>query len=590
MIRPIVIIALGFILGILWGIYLKISVFLIFFISLIIFFLIKTIKPKTRILKSLFRYFNIILKPNVIILFLISTIISNYYTIYLNKKFDMIYKLNNKDIIISGTIISNVEENDYYDKYIIKIDSLYENKTKKNINFIVLLKKDKKKYQFGDLIKINGKYIKPNEQRNYGGFDYSAYLKTINIYGTIKSTYLETELIKNNNLGRFNIYTNKIKSNIINKLENILDDNTKNIACGILIGYTKKLTESESKLFEENNLSYIIVVSGMHMSYIILILKMTLNNFFNKKFTYLITIFFLIFFSNLIGFNTSILRSSIISILNLISFISYRKSDIKNNISISIIFILINNPFQIYSLGFILSYSSYLGIILFNKIIYEKLNENYLKIIKKREIKELIIKIYSYAKKKYNKKLKIKNNTLIKNLLKTVSITISVQIMLIPILIYYFNNISLSLIISSLIISSFIGIIMYLGFITIILILLNIKLYLLISKFLNFFLKILLEIIKIIDVIPFMKYIIKTPKLIFLLIYYVILCYLIVTNKIKNKRIKRKIEKIFLKINLEIKNKFKKIIFIIFIIIFLFNIMFTLNRETKIFFIDVMQR
>ena len=37
----------------------------------------------------------------------------------------------------------------------------------------------------------------PNVQRNYGGFDYSNYLKTLEIYGTINAENIE--ILKHNN-------------------------------------------------------------------------------------------------------------------------------------------------------------------------------------------------------------------------------------------------------------------------------------------------------------------------------------------------------------------------------------------------------
>ena len=46
-------------------------------------------------------------------------------------------------------------------------------------------KKEKQQLEYGDKIVIKGIYQKPQFSRNYNGFDYSSYLKTKNIYGTI---------------------------------------------------------------------------------------------------------------------------------------------------------------------------------------------------------------------------------------------------------------------------------------------------------------------------------------------------------------------------------------------------------------------
>lgn len=61
----------------------------------------------------------------------------------------------------------------------------------------------------------------PNVQRNYGGFDYSNYLKTLEIYGTINAENIE--ILKHNNLDRISIKINEYRQNIKDKISNTLD-------------------------------------------------------------------------------------------------------------------------------------------------------------------------------------------------------------------------------------------------------------------------------------------------------------------------------------------------------------------------------
>ena len=44
---------------------------------------------------------------------------------------------------------------------------------------------------FGDIVKIQGQYVKPQGQRNYKGFDYSLYLKSKKIFGSIRADNAE---------------------------------------------------------------------------------------------------------------------------------------------------------------------------------------------------------------------------------------------------------------------------------------------------------------------------------------------------------------------------------------------------------------
>ena len=81
--RPILVIAIGYIIGIIWGIYLKISILPFYFllISIYIYIIInlKYKKKKFKILsiKRYFRYIKLVFKLNIIITIIISSFISN---------------------------------------------------------------------------------------------------------------------------------------------------------------------------------------------------------------------------------------------------------------------------------------------------------------------------------------------------------------------------------------------------------------------------------------------------------------------------------------------------------------------------------
>ena len=113
MIRPILIITLGFLTGIIWGLYFNIVPFvflILIFLSLIVRILnIKSDNNGVRVLK-------IFIKNNTILIFLISALISSIYLGYCNKRYEMVYnKFSKKEII--GTVISNKKETEYKDTY-----------------------------------------------------------------------------------------------------------------------------------------------------------------------------------------------------------------------------------------------------------------------------------------------------------------------------------------------------------------------------------------------------------------------------------------------------------------------------------------
>ena len=188
--RPIVVAIIGYIIGIIVGLYLQISIapfcILIIVTDIIYKQFLKNKRKHQKLklfsIKRYFRYVKIFINSKVILLIVITSLISNTLILIKNQKYEKMYTLlsSKENIKLIGIVISNKEEKQYYNKY--KIEAKIQNK-----NFRFYIMTDKKiNLEYGDKIKLNGEYKRPEVQRNYKGFDYSKYLKQLKIYGTIK--------------------------------------------------------------------------------------------------------------------------------------------------------------------------------------------------------------------------------------------------------------------------------------------------------------------------------------------------------------------------------------------------------------------
>ena len=533
----------GYIIGIIYGLYFKISIaFVIAFISLIYIVLISNKKSKIA------KYLKIMLKPSVIYIFFISIIISNYYVTYLNNKYTKFY--NNPPEIIKGNavIIKEAEEKDYSYSYIIKMkDGLYKNKK-------FILNTNKKKLQYGDLIKIKGEYIIPSESRNYKGFNYREYLKSKKIYGSIKSSG-EIKVIQSNYINQIFIKSNKARNIIIKNTESLLPGETGALLTGILLGDKQEISDEIIENFKTSNLSHMLAVSGAHTSYIILGISYMLSKL-PKKYAGIITILVLGIFLFITNFTPSVIRACIMAGLAIGAKLLYRKSDTINNIALSAMVILISNPFSILDIGFQLSYLGTLGIVMFDK-----------------DIEKILSKI------------KLKSKTI-----QLLIVTFSAQILIMPIMAYRFNTISLTFFISNLFASPILGVIIILGFITIFVSLISFKLAKMLAIILDVFLKLLILIAKFVSNIPISSLIIKTPYVSSIALIYILVLifhYLFSIYNFKGHLYKIQI-KIIKKITIKslIKITAKSLILVILVnaIIGIF-----IQKNMKIYFIDVGQ-
>ena len=115
--RPIFIILIGYIIGILWGLYLKISI-VFFYIFLLILYYISNISKFKK--KKFFHYIKILIKFNVLLLIIISSLISNIIIKFQTKKYQNLYH-DGEELKIQVQIIDNKKEKQYYNRYKIKV-------------------------------------------------------------------------------------------------------------------------------------------------------------------------------------------------------------------------------------------------------------------------------------------------------------------------------------------------------------------------------------------------------------------------------------------------------------------------------------
>ena len=502
----------------------------------------------------------------VIALIYIFIILGLHYLGVVFLNYDKVCSNISKSDNYKGIIVEEKEEEDYKKVYIVKLQS--DNEIINNRKCILNLKnKNNKKLSYGDEIYFDGEYSIPEGKRNYGGFDYSLYMKTQKLYGTFE---IENYELINKNKG------NKIEEKILDfkkYVKNILNTNLQkdeaNLCIGLLIGDRTNISKQIEEDFKNSNLTHMLAVSGSHFTYIILAISFVNKGIKRKRLGQIIMIIVIILFMNLTGNTASVVRSGIMAIYIILASIFHKRADIWTSMAVAIIIQLINNPYAIFDIGLQLSYGGVIGIVVFNKNILSKILyfDNYIKI----NIKEKIQKNNKYKMQEINN-TEIKLSKVKKYIIEASAVTISANIVIIPIMMYHFNTISFTFLISNLLVGPILGFVVIFGFI---LIFLSFILNSFLMPFffsLNILISIILYIAHICANLPFSKVFVPTPNKLMLVLFYLNL-FILVYYKDKNK-----------------KQKYSSILLIIIII---FNFIYPLAASTKknltINFIDVGQ-
>lgn len=191
-----------------------------------------------------------------------------------------------------------------------------------------------------------------------------------------------------------------------------------------------------------------------------------------------------------------------------------------------------------------------------------------------------------YSKIKHKLKINIENEN-IKKIVKTISemliVTISAELIILPIMAVCFNKISILFWLSNLIASPIIAICLILGFITIFVSFISMRFAKVLILPVEILLNLLNYVAKCIANIPFSNITVITPSIIFIMIYYIIL-FIVYRNAFIGR--KYYIEKKIIKI---LKMQIKNIIIILFIVCIIFFGIKIVNFNTIIYFIDVGQ-
>ena len=607
--RPIVVIVIGYIIGIIWGLYFHFSIVLLYILIAILFyrknqrnsimsFLINLLKNCFKSKKNtsfpLFsihryvRYIKLIFTKQVIFLIAISSMVSNTILLFQEKRYENLYPEEN--IVVEGIILSHQEEREYKNRYKVKVLTVNSSDKYQSTQIYIEVKKDIK-FQYGDKVQLQGEFRKGNEQRNTGGFYYQLYLKSIHIYGTLKVENYQK--ISSDNVNWIQKGINSIKLEITENIETVLEKEEAQIVKGLILGDTTALEEELKEKFQIANISHVLAVSGMHIIYIVIGIEVVFKKCLGKRNVKYVVIIGLLFYIALTGYTSSIVRAGIMGMMNIIAFLVYRKNDIWTSIAISIGAILIQNPYAITGVGLQLSYLGTIGIILFNKNIKQFLDN----------IKWIKNNIRIKRSKRISK--------IVENLKDMISVTLSAQMMILPIMLYHFNMIGIYFVITNILVSIMIGSIMFLSIIFIFSSFIHLQISQFISVFLSLGIKCLIQISNLAN-LPFSKIYVPTPSILFIIIYYIVILagnqiYMIYTSKYINstkKRVKNLIALMKYKLY-EKKKKTKKIYQkffqeknvkafvlrtykVIFLMIFLIG-MYQFPRNLEIHFLDVGQ-
>ena len=267
--------------------------------------------------------------------------------------------------------------------------------------------------KYGDriLLKKNLQGIK--NSGNPGAFNYQQYAAMQHTY---HNAFLKTGdwvKLKGRHANAFQQFIFTSRDNILAVLQKQVSNKKDElgIAEALLIGYTNDLDKDLVQAYSNTGVVHIIAISGMHLGLIYIMLvwlfaKIPLLNK-SKAVQVILILSCLWLFSLLTGAAASVTRSAVMFTFITIGKNFYRKSSIFNSLAASAFTMLCYNPYYLWDVGFQLSYLAVVGIIVFQKPIYN----------------------WFYIK-----------NKLLNEVWKLAAIALAAQLLTFPVCVYYFHQ------------------------------------------------------------------------------------------------------------------------------------------------------
>jgi len=330
-----------------------------------------------------------------------------------------------QEVVLRGYVDSEPEIDGSNQRFVFVSDS----------NRILVTISSYPRYKFGDTLEIRGELRLP---QNFTDFDYVTYLKkddirTVLFFPGIEKYNGELKLSFQKNI-KPSLYKNifAIKDMFQRAVNLSIAEPNASFINGILLGSRQNIPDELKDAFKSTGTTHILAISGYNIMIISEAVLLGLIFFVRRKIAFWMSVAVIFLFVIMTGASASVVRAAVMGLLLSFAHGYGRLYDQKNSIILAGAVMIWFNPFVlVFDIGFQLSFAAVLGLI----YLYPWLDYKAHKLSELGGMKELVL------------------------------MTLSAQVAVAPLLIYYFGGFSPISLPANILILPFVPVAMLLGFI-----------------------------------------------------------------------------------------------------------------------------
>lgn len=357
----------------------------------------------------------------------------------------------------------------------------------------VLLLNEKRDIFNGDRLSARGILMLPSGNSNPGEFSYRDYLLMQGIHHIMRVESSEDVVFYDyRDLDFFSGITTSLREYSLNIINKLFDENSSSLLAGIVMGSRKSLPDKLTEDFRTTGTFHIVAASGSNISVLLLIIffsGLLLKISYRRIAIFCIPV--IIIYAFIAGGQPSIMRASIMGLVVILGLIIEREPDLLTSLFGAAFLLLIINPLQLYDAGFQLSFATVLSIVYFTPPL-----RKILRFIPSAGLRDCL------------------------------SVSLAAQLGIGPVVITYFNQLSLISVIANLLIFLFTGFSLILGVIMILLYSLLPFAGVILSRIVGVLLDYIIFIVTLLSKVPFASVNLGTPPPALIFLYYCIIIFI----------------------------------------------------------------
>lgn len=403
---PLTKVAIGFVLGLLLAhsLQLDLAYGWVGILCLFLIYLLTYVFVKKKILKPIFYGLSVVVYSLALGIF---TQVLHNDILYKNHYF---HKIATDKQIIRLTLETKLKPNANHHRFYAQINGLDNHKVMGKLLVSIDKEYATTEPEIGTVFELYAK-IHPNSQpKNPNQFDYGKYLEKQKVYAQI---YADTTNVKKLGIQKTrHYYTYKIRNRIVSNLQKSgFGQNELSVLHALILGHQQDISPEIIQAYQYAGAIHILSVSGLHVAYIYLFLNFIFKLIPNTKKGKVLKLILLLVslwgFALIAGLSPAIVRA--VTMFSFVSFGTFinRNTNIIHTLLASMLFILLCNPSFLYEVGFQLSYLALFG----------------------------IVTAYPIFEKLYTPK-----NEITKYIWSVTVVSITAQIWIFPLSLYYFNQ------------------------------------------------------------------------------------------------------------------------------------------------------